>query len=297
MNDVDGLNSEVTPQRADVDPTRTPKTHLANSMQVLLAGYSFGSLILARLPPMASIVDRFESAEQGTAASEVFLRARTLAKQTYATLRASQTPPRSRGRTLSGSNSPKTPHSRASPMVVGGEETDPSERRSSREAKRDVVKEVPHRIKAHIRRHSDRHIKERAEAKRPLSAAGGGVMHGRPVVDTAYLLISPVLVPLTTSLLPPGLPLSLALPTTPGKSDALSTSGLLSNTSPALLLFGSSDSFTSARKLQHWAEKLARDSGGKARWKQIDQAGHFWREDGVMRALQSEIVSWTKELP
>lgn len=102
-----------------------------------------------------------------------------------------------------------------------------------------------------------------------------------------YLLISPVLVPFTRTLLPPGLPF------TAGFADAsLSQSGVLSLRFPTFVAFGSLDTFTSSKKLRQWAEKLAEDSDGSVKWEQIEGAGHFWREKGVMKTLQMNVKMW-----
>lgn len=249
----------------------------AAPISLLLGGYSFGSLILARLPPIPRIVARFESAERGTAASEIFLRARTLAKQTPQ--EAQTRPSTSRGRGLTVDQPPGSPTSRASPVTVGGEETDPSERRKSRDTKHsaEFIREVPHKIKSRIRKHSGAQHTER-----PLTAST--LNPAQPMVAVAYLVISPVLVPFSTTLLPPGVSLS---------NQEL---GLFPVSNPTLAVFGSADTFSSSKKLRQWAEGLATVSSKHFQWEQIDGAGHFWREQGVMRRLQSRIAGWTTEV-
>ncbi|KAI5369559.1 Putative alpha/Beta hydrolase [Septoria linicola] len=275
-----------------------PNTASDRSLELLLAGYSFGALILSRMPGVSAILERFEKAENGTAASEIFLRARTLSKQTRHSIEASQSPTTqrvARGRGLHPNQSPTKPHS-GSPVVVGGEETDASGRRRSRDSRRsvEVMRDMPHNIKSHVRRHSG-HFGRRSIDRQHHSAstahppATNSIGQRGPAVTVRYLLISPVLLPLSTTLLSPGLPFTMG-------SSTDQQEGVLSLRCPTLILFGSSDTFTSSKKLRQWAEKLERDSPGKhIRWSQIEGAGHFWREQGVMQALQSKIQAWAKE--
>lgn len=169
--------------------------------------------------------------------------------------------------------------SRASPVTVGGEETDPSERRRSRETKHsaEVIREMPHKIKSHIRKHSGAQTGERPLTASPMNP-------GQPVVNVAYLIISPVLVPFSTTLLPPGISLS---------NQEL---GLFPASNPTLAVFGSGDTFSSSKKLRQWAEGLATASSQHFQWEQVDGAGHFWREQGVMGRLQSRVARWTAEV-
>ncbi|EME87508.1 uncharacterized protein MYCFIDRAFT_201151 [Pseudocercospora fijiensis CIRAD86] len=245
-------------------------------IDLLLAGYSFGSLILARLPSVPIILQRFESAEKGTAASEIFLRARTLAKQTrQASQESRATKDRDEDRTDGAS---RTRSLRSALVNIGGEESSSSERRRSRDSRRsaEIISEVPHQIKSHIKRHS-RHQHNLDDTN---------IEAGDHPIAVQYLLISPVLVPLTTSLLSPGIPF------TSGTATDQQDAGTLSLKWPTLITFGSSDTFTSSKKLRMWSEKLAEQSLGRLEWTEISGAGHFWREKGVMRALQEDIISW-----
>lgn len=136
--------------------------------------------------------------------------------------------------------------------------------------------EVPHQIKAHMKRHS-RHQSSQENGKFALE--------GSPIF-TRYLLVSPILVPLTTLLLSPGLPF------TSGSLADEQDAGVLSLKSPSLIAFGTSDTFTSSKRLKEWSETLVQQSSGRVKWKEIADAGHFWHKKGAMRALQTEIVSW-----
>lgn len=251
----------------------------SNPIKILLGGYSFGSLILVRLPSITDMINTFETAEHGTAGAEIFLRARALARQTQRSLQELQLASTIRSQKHMPSNS------RSSTITVGGEETDPAERRRSKDSRRrsaSAVRDMPHRIRTHIRRHSGHHHRSASGDHQPPS-----LPQRAPRVAVRYLLVSPVLFPLSTTLLPPGLAFPKA-----NATDA--TAGLLSLKHPTLVAFGDSDHFTSAKKLRQWAERLASESKGRLRWTQIDGVGHFWREEGVAARLEAELVQWMR---
>ena len=268
-------------------------------IELLLAGYSYGSLVLARLQPMTSIIQRIESAEMGTAGAEIILRAHTLAKQTRHSLEEMYSPSSPRGRQLKPEDAATSPTKRigASPITMGGEETDPSDRRRSRDSRRsiDLVRksvEMPNRIKARIKRNStpgasSSRDKSSETPITPISAA----LESTPAVDTRYLIISPVLLPFTQVLCPPGPP---GLPGLRRSATADSNVGTFFLQNPTLAIFGSADGFTSGRRLKAWAQKMSKDTSSSFGWYQIDGAGHFWREAGVMQALQQKIAAWVK---
>lgn len=295
------------------------------SLELLLAGYSFASLVLCRLPAVFTILNRFKSAENGTAATEIFLRARTLATQHRKTIATRL----QRGRRPSSTSPSKPAHWRnPSHVILGGEESDlaSSRRRHSRGDSRgscEAIRELPRTIKSHMHRprsgqfhlrtSSDR---EQEQQHNTISSEPQKQLHQqqlqqqRQPISIRYLLISPVLIPLSTTLVPPGIPFisATATATAGGGSTSLETeekstaAGVFSLQYPTLIAFGSSDTFTSSKKLCQWAERLAKDSAAvattphpvdaKVEWTQIDGAGHFWREGGVMRELQGNIREW-----
>ena len=267
-------------------------------VELLLGGYSYGSLILARLPPVPAIIQRLETAEMGTAGAEIILRARTLAKQTRQAHEELQSPSSPRGRQLrpdDAATSPTKQRIGASPITIGGEETDPSSRRRSRDSRRsmDLVRksvEMPQRIKAQIRRSSTPRVvsgseKENATPISPSSESG-------PKVITRYLVISPVILPFTHTLCPPG-PLT-SVPGWRGHQSTNTNAGALFLGNPTLAIFGSTDVFTSSRRLKAWAEKMSKNSKFAFDWNEVDGAGHFWREGNAMQALQEKVAAWTK---
>lgn len=305
------------------------------SLELLLAGYSFASLVLCRLPAVFTILNRFKSAENGTAATKIFLRARTLATQHRKTIATRL----QRGRRPSSTSPSKPAHWRnPSHVILGGEESDlaSSRRRHSRGDSRgscEAIRELPRTIKSrmhrprsgqfHLRTSSDREQEQQHNtiSSKPQKQLHQQQQQQRQPISIRYLLISPVLIPLSTTLVPPGIPFisATATATAGGGGTSLETeekstaAGVFSLQYPTLIAFGSSDTFTSSKKLCQWAERLAKDSAAvaalaatntnttattphpvdaKVEWTQIDGAGHFWREGGVMRELQGNIREW-----
>lgn len=267
---------------------------------LLLGGYSYGSLILARLRPIENTIQRFQSAEVGSAAAEIILRARKLGRETIRSIEELYSPSSPRGRQLQPPNSATSPTKRigASPITMGGEETDPSTRRRSRDSRRslDVIRksvEMPRRVKDRIRRHST-HREEDATSKgieTPKSATPSST-YDVPQVLVRYLVISPVLLPFTHTLCPPGPPSAMFSLKKAASSEGTPSIQFLH--SPTLAIFGSVDVFTSSRRLRTWAERQSKASDSSFEWHEIEGAGHFWREDGTMQSLQQKIASWVK---
>ena len=65
-------------------PTTPPQSN--HHITLLLSGYSYGSLILSRLPPISEILTRFENAPHGTTAAEIILRSYRLAQESTSLL-------------------------------------------------------------------------------------------------------------------------------------------------------------------------------------------------------------------
>ncbi|KAI7511298.1 hypothetical protein KC347_g3477 [Hortaea werneckii] len=265
-------------------------------LQIIFGGYSYGSLVLARVPPPEAITHRLREATTGTAAYEITIRARTLAERTWkATQEAVENSARGRGQGSARSTPPVT----SSPLTMGGEETYSSERRRSRESKRALSRarksaQLPHRIKAHRREHSEKrsrfsHDPQRSEDDVPREGQDRGE---EQAVNPKYLLISPVLLPLTTLLCPPGP--SIPFVGMARHSDA-GNGGYSFTNHNTLALFGTADVFTSSKRLQTWAEKQ-KTSNPQFEWKEIEDAGHFWHREGAMEALEERIASWVKGL-
>ena len=60
----------------------------------------------------------------------------------------------------------------------------------------------------------------------------------------------------------------------------------------ALVIYGTEDGFTSAKKLQKWSDELSHAPQSQFQYKQVDGAGHFWREDGVEELARHSLRDW-----
>jgi pimeloyl-ACP methyl ester carboxylesterase len=109
-----------------------------------------------------------------------------------------------------------------------------------------------------------------------------------PSVRVLYLLISPVLPPLAHTLVPP-------VSWTGFKGAIDKSTGVGSMKYPTLAVWGSIDSFTSSRRLKAWAERLSKAGPATFKWTEFEGAGHFWREQGVMKLMMEGIKSWVRE--
>jgi len=286
---IDGLEPLTSASGTPSPRDSSRSTHVT----LLLSGYSYGLLILTRLPPVAEMLGRFEAAPRGTTAAEIILRAFRLARESRSTLEVKQVLPQSRGRRLTPADATK-PRLHASPVIVGGEETPPQERRRSTETSRgaNIVHrgvEVPLRIKARMRR--------RSSGVRP--GTGHGLVGSDESVPTGvttpvlgvrvmYLLVSPVLPPIAHTLVPP-----ISWTGLRGAVDKCTGVGAM--TCPTLAVWGSIDSFTSNRRLKAWAERLSKAGPAILKWVDIEGAGHFWREQGATRSMTETIEHWVRE--
>lgn len=211
-------------------------------INLILAGYSYGSLVASRLPPLPTLLASFypspsSAPAAGSAPSEILLRARRLASETLAEAQ------RQRRREQSSMK-----HHRSSPVTIGGEESSRSssdggaQRRKSKDHQTrrslDVGKGAEKLKRAWERHHHHHHhhqhshntpsppgAKEGEEEPKEGSGHEQGTTErgpSLPLCEPAYLLISPLLPP-TSLAIAPGLATSLpGLPAVPVLSSASS---------------------------------------------------------------------------
>ncbi|KAJ5935262.1 hypothetical protein N7466_004809 [Penicillium verhagenii] len=108
----------------------------------------------------------------------------------------------------------------------------------------------------------------------------------------SYLLVSPLLFPVssfltvfTTLSVNVGDRSAQARPARP--ADQLSVHRTLA-------LFGDDDTFTSVGKLRRWSAELGRMPHSQFRGCEIENAGHFWREDGVEQEAREILREWLR---
>ncbi|KAF4553096.1 Hypothetical protein D9617_8g051090 [Elsinoe fawcettii] len=319
-----------TPTHSEAAP---PPQHtlgpISNTIiDLILGGYSYGTHITSHLPPLHSILTLFSSPLTGSAASEILLRASHLADETLHAEAAQASQVESEKRRGRGTLSP---FDALGSMVIGGEETPASSRRRSQEhgarmsleGARRSMERVPMRVRRVVGRmgsgRDESHGGEvgkdgdREEGEVEMGSREGedrGKGEGQMRVRARYLLVSPLLPPLS------GL-LSMSFSgMMPGRLEGWlhgngakgEESGKAFTTNPTLAIFGSEDGFTSGSRLVSWAERMQReaaahnygseDSTKKSgfEWLLVEDAGHFWREEGVEDVMKERIGTWVSRL-
>ena len=241
------------------------------AIALLVGGYSYGSLVATHLPPVPSILALFSHPEKGSAAAEIRLRAAHLAEDWNEECAA-----RRRGR---------------SSAVHGGEEGEPGSRRSRESSRRSV--EILRRSVERTREKFSpgrRHSHEASTEARKLEAVD------ITVAQTAYLLVSPLLPPISSFLTlfakhKPALrePKDETPESSAGCSDEFANH-------PTLIVHGDDDFFTSSKKLRKWTAELAARPGSQLRSVEVPNAGHFWHDPDAQRRLAEAVDHWTQEL-
>lgn len=234
---------------------------------VILGGYSHGSLILQHLPPLPSILQPFATPAHGSAAHEIVLRARKLSEQSNL-----------EWINLARDQEKRTRDAKKHTLSVkmGGEETNPDERRSSREGRRSA--DIRHAIRSLGRR------TERQEA--PTTSENMTTNPSIQVPKVRYLLISPLTGPISF-LAAPGLSLKF-WHKAPESRDTISKRN-------SLVLYGDQDIFSSAKKVTAWVEKMEAEPRSQVSHVEVAGAGHFWAEHGVEAEMRKSLRAWEAE--
>lgn len=163
---------------------------------------------------------------------------------------------------------------------MGGEETSPDKRRTSRDIRRSIdgrrSLEVRTRLRSlsHRRRKDDSPITPPQEVQKPTIIM--------PTVR--YLLVSPLTPPISTIAAP-------ALGHRFWHRSPESSQELIGK-HPALAIYGDQDVFSSAKKLRGWSQQLQTESGSHFTGVEVEGAGHFWVEEGVEERMRSALREW-----
>ncbi|KAI4956133.1 hypothetical protein J4E91_000343 [Alternaria rosae] len=272
------LTSELTfvPDQPPIlsSQSEPASTHDEESPIVILGGYSYGSLILRHLPPVPTILQPFSAQVAGTAADEIVLRARKLADQSnlgWINLARDET--RARAKSRAG-NEPRPQ------VTMGGEETSPEKRRSSRDVRRSL--EGGSRLEIRTRLRSLSHRRQH-ESHEPIQQPGKNSAT-TTMPDVRYLLISPLTAP-TSTLAAPAL---IHKFWSRSKGDYQEVIGK----HITLAIYGDQDIFASSKKIRDWSEQLKAEPASRFASVEVAGAGHFWHENGVEVRLRSALKEW-----
>ena len=247
-------------------------------IELLLGGYSYGSLMTTQLPNIETLLSPFSKAAKGSAAAEIRLRASHLSlERNKKTVR-----PQRRGRSLTVEDG-----------AFGGEECEPGTRRTSRESRRsmDFVRKSVEasRVRLHLRKHSSDDT-----PRLPISDETLETLEV-PRPQLSFLLVSPVLPPVSSFLTMFSKPWKpQGLTSTTMKTDGALYEHLQQNLT--LAVFGSKDFFTTSKKLQRWARSLADGANSQFTYHEVQGAGHFWQEDGAEARLTTSITGWLQRM-
>ncbi|ORY19817.1 Alpha/Beta hydrolase protein [Clohesyomyces aquaticus] len=282
-----------TRKRPELASTPTPPLEIHQPPAIVLGGYSYGSLILRHLPAILSLLNLFSAPADGCAASEILLRAHKLSDQSnlewiniardHLRQNSTTTAPRKK------SHEPKSSLS----VAMGGEETSPTVRRSSREIRRSIDRggEAGGRSSGSLgrRMRSLSHLRRRNST--PPSGNPGARERrelGVVVPEVRYLLISPLMSPLST-MAATGLGHKFWNRAREAGPDVLVQH-------PALAVYGDRDGFTAANRVRQWIERLRNEPVSKFKAVEIENAGHFWHEHGVEGELREALKKWGAEI-
>lgn len=266
--------SEQPLTSSQADPSKPP-----SCPTVILGGYSYGSVILRHLPPVAAILQTFTNPIAGSAHDEILKRSRTLAEQSNT---AWTNISRSRERE---SRSRTKGHEPKSSMTMGGEETTPEKRRTSRDIRRSVDRSLNVDIGCRLRSLSHSHRRRKDESP-PKSLE---IKHSQPIAlpQIRYLLISPV-APLISTFTAPALGHKFWQKTRGDGEDPIGQHATLA-------IYGDQDMFVSGKRVRDWSEQIKTPSGSQSACievVEIAEAGHFWVERGVEAQLRSTLRDW-----
>jgi hypothetical protein len=265
-----------------VDPPGSPSKTLqspatsASPLLLILGGYSYGSLITTNLPSTSTILALFTNPTPSSATyiSETLLRAHHCAiernKEEEEACRSSSSPSPTRS-----SDNHRRSGVYTQGVVMGGEEGEPTRGRASREARRSI--EVG-RLSVEIPLPKKKRSVDIRKSYNPPSISPP------PTPKTAYLLISPLLPPISHFL---ALPWPFQTPNQTPPNNNLTSH-------PTLAIYGTEDIFTSFRRLSRWAEDIKAASPSDTEFNSIPiaGAGHFWAEQGVEEGLRNGMAEW-----
>ncbi|KAK1762996.1 Alpha/Beta hydrolase protein [Phialemonium atrogriseum] len=304
-------------------PPPPPPPPPSTAPLLLLAGYSYGAMVTAQLPGLATMHAPFSTPATGSPAAEIRHRAEHLAAAQNAALGEART-----ALQVSKGNGSATASPRKSLGVrVGGDE-DIRRSHESGGGRRSLSLEVEERFRRGVAkaRRGGRHGKGGGGEEQQRPAAAGEADDRLPApVDppryrAAYLLVSPlqgVVTNLATMSFPnpflrrrksskKGKP--TALPRADDDDNAQDASGdgdgdpvsaegeqkLVRN--PTLAVYGDQDVFVSARKLREWARRLEGAAGSRFRAHEVSTAGHFWTEERVLYVMRNAMTTFAEGL-
>ncbi|KAL2359563.1 hypothetical protein RJZ56_007583 [Blastomyces dermatitidis] len=259
-------------------------------LEIILAGYSYGSMIASHLPSIEAVLRLFASPEAGSPSAEILQQADDLSTlwNLEAKLELSSRTPILQGSSCDGQGKP-------SQCVSMGSSAESTGKKSSM----DMGAAIRHSIERSRRRLRARFIRGHGVENRTVDAsvsASSGVSEIAQNMLTpavSFLLISPVIPPITNfmtmSLFGPRINLDVTLAGMKVKSTPPEEQ---LTTHRTLVVYGNNDMFASAKKLRKWVTDLRKTPGSMLEFVEIDTAGHFWFEKGTEDQMRAAVTEW-----
>ena len=288
-------SSETVPSadRSTVGAPSEAPIDVDDGLTLLLGGYSYGSLIVTLLPTTDVTIARFSNAVKGSAAAAIISRAAQLSEQWNAEVGhdGEAQPDRQfmMGYAVRDSSDP---------VAMDGRETESSNRKASRESGRslDGLRNSLDVLKRRLTPRNGSRDDEDVQLPKCKEVSPIGIKLPR----TSYLLISPLLPPVSTlatmfSKFSVTQGSEQSHPTRVGNAETVvRREKFLGH--DTLAVYGDKDVFTSQRKLRKWAEHLACESNSRFQFREIAGAGHFWLEGGVEQQMRVAVREWAHDI-
>jgi hypothetical protein len=244
-----------------------------SSIKIVLAGYSYGSLITSRLPDVPTMLKPLTSSLPSKETTEIINRAAALASQVNEDIAAAHQQAH-RHNIGDEASRESFDHTLAAGCADESVNHDRGQHHGIRRSMDSVSKRLGKRFSRQSQvSKSSEDLKEPPDRTAPI-----------PTIIPSFLLISPLLPPISSLT-------SLHIPFF-SSSPSADTPNVKRN--PSFVVFGGHDVFTSAKKLRTWCSELAAVNQ-KFRWVEISEAGHFWHEHGVSKTLASALGEWIGE--
>ncbi|KIW72111.1 hypothetical protein PV04_00331 [Phialophora macrospora] len=252
--------------------------------QLVLGGYSYGSMIASHLPSMSVVVNLLQSAAPDSAETEIKHRAEELSRDARAYFEIYSAPTTLTVRMSPGKSREQTRKPKPG-VVMGGYESGRISRENSRKSvDAERIRESLDKLR--------RKIGSRPNSPSPSSTAPASEPVTSPPAQSAptmspgvaYLIVSPIL-SMAASFTTMFSKLRFVVKGHPTVFSSEREFHQLT-VHPCCCLYGNKDVFTSVRKLQRWTEELKSRPGSRFMAIEAD-AGHFWHEaDGIVQFKQ-----------
>ncbi|KAK5993025.1 hypothetical protein PT974_06451 [Cladobotryum mycophilum] len=291
-------HASLNPHTALSTNQALPEDSSQHQPVLMMGGYSYGAMITSRLPPLVDILEPFTSPASGSAASQIRLRATSLAEQQNVVL--------SSARTLLGHHR-NTSGSKHGIRIGGDEGGGRSPRRSHEGSERRSFSDAEEKLRRGVNEVLAKTKVGRLINKLPDKAVIQSEKHIDPPADgklppleyliipkPAYLLVSPlhgIATHLTTMSLIPSALLRFKAKT---PEEEAAEAKLVQN--HTLAVYGDKDAFMSVGTLRSWTERLTTQEGSQFQGHEIKSAGHFWFEEGVLYSLVDSVNEFASKL-